>query len=312
MKTLQISLTLIDEQYARLTAQHEQSRLISERPIALESIQTLIKKSKTDFYNADPNPIEVGKQLYFWLDGEARWLSQALDQTREGLVLAIETVERLAHLPWETLHDRAGFLVMRSNPIVIVRQVEGVVNQRELPERSLQVMFMATDPEAPGETKLEFEREESDILDATRRLPMVLRVEESGSIEGLKDIWQRYHGTLDVLHLSGHATIREVKGENDQITYQPYFVTETLTGDRDEATADAIAQVLRFREPRLVFLSGCRTGEAGGHGAAPSFAEQLVNQGVPAVLGWGRSVGDRVAIVAAGALYERLATGERN
>ncbi|MBD2079796.1 tetratricopeptide repeat protein [Leptolyngbya sp. FACHB-17] len=309
MKTLQITLTLIDERHARLTAKQDQSPLISERSIALDDIQTLIKKSKTDFYMAEPNPVEVGKQLYFWLDGDDRWLGQALDQTREGLVLAIETAERLSHLPWETLHDRTEFLVMRSNPVVIVRQGEGVAKLRDLPERSLQVMFMATDPEAPGETKLNFEREEAEILDATRELPMVLRVEESGSIEGLKDIWQRYDGTMDVLHLSGHANIREVKQENGTIEYLPYFVTETQTGARDEATADKIAQVLKFREPRLVFLSGCRTGEAGGQGAVPSLAEQLIKQGVPAVLGWGRSVGDRVATVAAAVLYEKLATG---
>ncbi|KAM3098692.1 CHAT domain-containing protein, partial [Phormidesmis sp. 146-12] len=309
MKTLQITLTLVDEQHARLTAHRDQSRLLSERTIALNTIQTLIQKSKTDFYNADPNPIEVGKQLYFWLDGDDRWLNQALDQTSEGLVLAIEVAERLAHLPWETMHDRTGFLVMRSNPIVIVRQVLGVAKLRELPERSLQVMFMATDPELPGETKLEFEREEANILDATRSLPMVLRVEESGSIDGLKDIWQRYDGALDVLHLSGHANIREEKAENGQPQFVPYFVTETQTGEPDTATAETIAQVLKFREPRLVFLSGCRTGEAGGRGAAPSLAERLVNLGVPAVLGWGRPVGDRVATVAATVLYEKLATG---
>lgn len=89
----------------------------------------------------------------------------------------------------------------------------------------------------------------------------------------------------------------------------PYFVTETQTGERDEATADTIAQVLKFREPRLVFLSGCRTEKVGGQGAAPSLAEQLIKQGVPAVLGWGRSVGDRVATVAATVLYEKLANG---
>jgi tetratricopeptide (TPR) repeat protein/CHAT domain-containing protein len=309
MKTLQITLTLVDEQHARLTAQRDGSLLISERTIALDEIQTLIKKSKTDFYNADPNPVEVGKQLYSWLDGDDRWLAQALDQTREGLVLAIETQERLAHLPWETMHDRVGFLVMRSNPIVIVRQIDAVAPQRELPERSLQVMFMATDPEAPGETRLEFEREESEILDATRDLPMVLRVEESGSIQGLQDIWHRYDGELDVLHLSGHANIRTERSQSGEVQYVPYFVTETPTGERDEATAETIAQVLRFREPRLVFLSGCRTGESGGQGAAPSLAERLVLQGVPAVLGWGRPVGDRVATVAATVLYEKLASG---
>jgi hypothetical protein len=47
----------------------------------------------------------------------------------------------------------------------------------------------------------------------------------------------------------------------------------------------------------LVFLSGCRTGEA--QGDTVSMAEKLARLGVPAVLGWGRPVRDHSATQAA-------------
>jgi tetratricopeptide (TPR) repeat protein len=169
---------------------------------------------------------------------------------------------------------------------------------------------MATDPEAPGQQKLDFEKEEANILQATRGLAMTLRVEESGSLQGLQQIWQR-RADFDVLHLSGHANIAERTTASGDKTYVPYFVVESETGAREQATATQIAAVIRFRMPRLVFLSGCRTGESGGQGATPSLAEQLIAEGVPAVLGWGRPVGDRVATIAATVLYEKLAAGYR-
>ncbi|MBD0263207.1 MAG: tetratricopeptide repeat protein, partial [Tolypothrix sp. Co-bin9] len=59
----------------------------------------------------------------------------------------------------------------------------------------------------------------------------------------------------------------------------------------------------------LVFLSGCRTGEAASDGAVSSLAELLIEQGCRAVLGWGRPIADVVATQAAAYLYSKLATG---
>jgi hypothetical protein len=42
--------------------------------------------------------------LYNWLDRSDRWLQPLLDKyRREGIVLAIATSGKLAHLPWEVL-----------------------------------------------------------------------------------------------------------------------------------------------------------------------------------------------------------------
>ena len=64
-----------------------------------------------------------------------------------------------------------------------------------------------------------------------------------------------------------------------------------------------------FKYPRVAFLSGCRTGQAGDEGQVGSMAETLVRQGIPAVLGWGRPVLDSTGTMAAAHLYQRLAEG---
>ncbi|WP_258003757.1 tetratricopeptide repeat protein [Fischerella thermalis] len=91
----------------------------------------------------------------------------------------------------------------------------------------------------------------------------------------------------------------------------PHFVTETLTGEAYFASAADIAQELQFRLPKLIFLSGCRTGQAGNAGSVPSMAEELLQAGAKAVLGWGQSVLDLDAIAAAAALYQELSAGKQ-
>ena len=84
---------------------------------------------------------------------------------------------------------------------------------------------------------------------------------------------------------------------------------ENSEGGRADATAVELARSLPHR-PSLVFLSGCRTGQNAAHGEIRSLAEQMVEAGFGAVLGWGRPVLDQEATLAAGNLYQHLAAGE--
>jgi hypothetical protein len=104
-----------------------------------------------------------------------------------------------------------------------------------------------------------------------------------------------------VLHLTGHADHAK--------DGRPVFVLEDGEGRRADATALDIAKELPHRPP-LVFLSGCRTGQNVAHGEVRSLAEQLIEAGFRAVLGWGRPVRDTDATVAARHLYQQLAAGE--
>ncbi len=301
MDVLYIELHPSSETKVELRYQNLHSRGYETQILRISDIEDAIALAERDIYVSMPEPVAIGKKLFGWLDGDGRWLSRALaDCQGELLVLAIANLAKLPHLPWEVLHDREGFLIDRTYPkVVTVRWTKGEVVACEPADRPLRVMFMATDPEGV-EPRLNFEGEEGRILDATRGAALTLRVEESGCVSELKKTWRQYGANhFDVFHLTGHASIND-KGE-------PFFITETEKGERYDAKADDIADAFGFRLPRLVFLSGCRTGQAGEQGATPSMAEALLNLGLTAVLGWGRPIGDDVATLAAACLYESLA-----
>ncbi|MEM7535449.1 MAG: CHAT domain-containing protein, partial [Chloroflexota bacterium] len=321
---------------------------------------TVVRRSAM---TGDDALMRMGQQLYQWLDGEDRWLSGLLDGLRtasgtgagrsEGnvagtspVVLAINSSEHVSqgtsvvypsHLPWELLHDGSsptvhGYLVGRVHQPVIPVRVQQP--SPSLPQSSggptptsderLRLLFMASSP-LDSKPVLDYEREEALILTATERLALDLYVEESGNLAELGWLVQSWGSDqetyFDVFHLTGHADIR-AEG--------PRFLTEDLEGRSVWVDAQALRTAWP-RPPRLVFLSGCRTGEARASagssrentgqnngqnngqnitGGVPSLAESLVTLGVPMVLGWGRPVLDPEATRTAATLYEGLAAGQ--
>ncbi|MEH2328761.1 tetratricopeptide repeat protein [Nostoc sp.] len=304
MQTIRIQLRESTQETVELRYWLPQKNHYESRRLKLAEIANFLKQGERDYYKLLPNLSGIGRQLFFWLDGDGQWLSRGIDDCRgEGLVIAIDTDQKLAHLPWEVLHDGEDFLVKRVNPVVLpLRWIEKETEPLAVESRQLRVLFMATDPE-DVQPKLEFEQEEAKILADTRDFAVDLRVEESGCVSELGKVWSRYFNDFDVFHLTGHASIK------DEAPYTPYFITETEIGERHETTAAELADVFRFRFPKLVFLSGCRTGQAPDKGAVPSMAEALIAQGARAVLSWGRPVEDRTATAAAAHLYGKLAAG---
>ena len=147
---------------------------------------------------------------------------------------------------------------------------------------------------------LELEKEEDTIFDATKKLSLDIDVEDTGSLVGLGE-WLATN-KYDIIHISGHADL-EVNGE----PFLLYGKWRRVAGSRHISTTMGDAQ---FEHAKLVFLSGCRTGEAPNHVAALSFAHRLVAGHVPVVLGWGLPVSDIGARVAAEKLYFELSRGE--
>jgi len=305
---LHLDLKLAGDNYVELRYFFENPNQYEKRSLPLGEIADLIQVAEQDYYvRLAVDYTITGRKLYNWLDGSDRFLQQAINQYwREGIVLAIAASAKLAHLPWELLHDGNSFLVARMPAIVPVRWVSSDTRQLSIAgepaNRALNVLFMATSP-LGVEPVLDFEAEEGRILEATARQPLALVVEESGSLTELGYLIDDYGKEyFDVLHLTGHATITE-NGE-------PRFYTETETGDEYLASATDIAEKLQFRFPQLIFLSGCRTGQGAKSGAVPSLAEELLKLGAKAVLGWGQKVLDTDATAASATLYGALAAGK--
>jgi len=285
----------------------------TSRPLPLAEIEDVIAVMERDYYLPLPEDYALtGQRLYRWLDGSDRWLATTLRESREPLVaLAIAATGKLAHLPWEVLHDGTDFLVAKRRPTIVPLRWcspnpdDPIPLKREDPSgaqnRALNLLFMATAP-AGVQPELKFEDEEAHILSATAKQPLWLQVEESGCLTELGDLYGSYpNATFDVVHLTGHAAHTETA---------PIFLTETEIGTRHDATAADIAAVFGYRFPRLLFLSGCRTGQRMGRGDVPSLAEALIAEGADAVLGWGRPVLDTDGTAAAAALYQALAAAQ--
>ncbi|WP_248277324.1 tetratricopeptide repeat protein [Brasilonema octagenarum] len=243
-------------------------------------------------------------------------------QTSEAQGLNPETQRvalGLAHLPWELLHDGTGFLLERQDIAVLpVRSVQQRnTNVAGVQNRPLRLLFMATSPEDPRVSVLDYEREETNILQATKDQPLALIVEESGSVQELTNLVKSYEEDyFDVFHLTGHGIIytqeyfggllpkgRKIKD------YTPCFITEDEVGNVQLTTVEDLAKAFRGRFPRVIFLSGCHTGQVANRGTVPSMAQALVKMGAGVVLGWARPVYDRTGIIAAQAFYQALATG---
>lgn len=307
MKILYLDLKLVGDKYAEFRFFWDNPNDYQSRQLPLAEIAGLIDKAETDYYTRLPEDYATtGQALYNWLDGSDRNLQREIDKHwRSGIVLAIATTERLAHLPWEVLHDGKSFLVERKPAIVPIRWVkDGDCKQLTIEDapadRALNVLFMATSP-VGVEPELDFEAEEAQVLLATKRQPLCLTVEESGCLTELGSLLKDYdQGHFDVVHLTGHATF-----QNEE----PCFITETEFGEAQYSSAEDIATELQFQQPKLIFLSGCNTGYLKDKGKVPSMAEALLHRGATAVIGWGQRVRDIDATATSATLYQELSAG---
>ena len=244
---------------------------------------------------------QIGKRLFDLLNGDRQTLIRALSEAEaqgKKLQVILKGDGPASTLPFELLYHN-GFLVL--SQIHLIRRVSerGKKSEPVPKNRPLRLLLMACSP-LDVYPELEFEKEEDTIFDVTKDLPMEIEIEDSGSLEGLGE--RLATNKYDVVHISGHADI-DKNGE-------PFFLMEDDEGLRVQVTPSQLWEKLDLNLPRLVFLSGCRTGEAPEHVAAMSFAHHLVKGNVPAVLSWGLPVSDNGASFTAQKLYFELSRGE--
>ncbi|EGV27914.1 hypothetical protein ThidrDRAFT_4293, partial [Thiorhodococcus drewsii AZ1] len=248
--------------------------------------------------------LAIGREIFDWLDANG-WASGWAGGTGARL-LEIRVTDpgsplgrALLDAPWELLADRNGHLAGDAVQLFeLVRRIGPAAEPVKPIHSDLQVIFMAAAPE--GQKILDFEAEESAILEATRHLPLHLVVEESGTVEQL-GVRLDLDGPFEALHLSCHGDIHPERG--------PVLALEDVVGDL--ALADPGELVRSLGDPArtpLVFLSACRTAEQddGARGFEP-FVRELIRAGVPNVIGWDGSVYDTDAMAFAECLYRELA-----
>ena len=301
MKNFHLKIFPKTQEVPMLQFRDQDGTFIDERPLDRGEIERFSKEIDEEYGKVAPVLPSLGRALYSWVDGPTqRWLERVAHDP-EGLSLHIDVEERLRHLPWELMASGYSYLcASQLQPFTPVRRVTSNTRSNEIFNRPLRVLFMATSPEQVH-PELNFEEEEGMILRATRDPGIELIVEESGTLDGLEYLVKSFErGYFDVVHLSGHADVTKDG---------PSFVMENNLGLRQDATAEEIARAFVGMWPRLVFLSGCKTGQSPDQGGIPSMSEALVSAGAPAVLGWALPVGDIAASVLSSRLYSLLATG---
>src|ERR1043166_393099 len=302
MASFRLEIFAQTESRLRLRLFEGRDKLLDEREFDAIALADLLRDSEKYYEAGQGNLVALGQSLYEWLDGTAAaWIRQI--RSRGAVALYISVEERMRHLPWELLLDHGNFLcVDPAQPIVPIRSVGNAFDVKKPQNRPLRVLFMAASP-VDIKPALAFEQEESRILAATRKSGLELIVEESGTLEGLQErIDSLPENEIDVVHLTGHATMHRGR---------PVFLCESAEGRSHAVDAEEIAEIFvsSGRFPRLLFLSGCSTGQAADQGSLPSLSETLVRAGIPAVLGWSLPVGDQTATIAASELFDRLGNG---
>ncbi len=227
--------------------------LVGDRPLPTAEVDRFVSEVEASYKAVSPDLAALGRKLYAWLDGPTeRWLATAR-QGPPGLAIHIDGSERLRHLPWELIHEDGAFLcALPASPLTPVR-MPAAGRDTVQANRPLRLLLMACSP-LNVEPVLAYEREEAMIFDATRKPAVELEVEESGSLQGLTErIESVGAGYFDVFHLSGHADVKDGT---------PLFLMENDTGGLQPADAGAVATAFAGSWPSLVFLSGCKTGQA--------------------------------------------------
>src|SRR5271156_1081159 len=132
----------------------------------------------------------IGGEMFAWLD-ESGWASAwALGSGDRALEIRVRgnggvEEEALLDAPWELL-SRADGPPLAFDDIqlfIVARRIGAKAAPLEPRHGDLQLMFMAAAPE--GQNELDFEAEETAILEATRLLPMRVVVEETGALDFL-------------------------------------------------------------------------------------------------------------------------------
>ncbi len=261
------------------------------------ALPKLVAESLLGAYEYTP---ALGAALYQLLDGDNRYLARAREQARhngETLALHLSLDPALQDLPFELLHD-GHFLL--PGEMHLIRQAGDRGRDRMLApaNRPLKLLFIACSP-IDLDPVLDFEKEEETIFRATERLPIDIVVEDSGALAGLEE--KLGAEKFDIIHLSGHAELAKDGA--------PFFWMENDEGQARRVDPPALWRALRLNPPQMLFLAGCQTGQVDPNHATASFAQQMVGEGIPAVLSWGRPVYDLGATEAARHLYFELSRG---
>lgn len=254
----------------------------------------------------------LGTGLYRALfDGEiGRLLASSLDRAnlrdqRLRVRLRLADCEPLSNLPWELLYDEAnGRYLSLSERTPVIRYLDLPDAVRPLTVTGpLNLLVVLSSPSDYPE--LDIANEKYTIHQALD--PMVdsgrVRIEilETATFSELQDVLRA--GDYHVLHFVGHGGFDPARGGG-------LLAFQDASGHSRLVSAEELGTILHdHRSLRLVVLNSCDGARAGALDPYSGCAQNLVRQGIPAVIAMQFAITDQAAIAFSRTFYSALATG---
>jgi len=264
---------------------------------------------------------KLGKALYDSLFADRELLiafskaqGSANSDSNVRLRLQIEPIE-LATLPWETLHDGKDWLSTQST-IPLVRKLDLPETSKPLQKLqirgALRILFVGASPE--GLDSLEVEKTadnlETLLAESIKKKQIVFDKLLNATLEDLRqELLKDYH----ILYFAGHGSYKEIfldDGQGDVIKKEGKVIGREK-GDKVPVSAETLAQALKGKQTRLVFLAACETSKAPEGGRLlRGFAQDLAERSnLPAIVAMQYFISDMQANPLTTQFFAALAAG---
>lgn len=259
--------------------------------------------------------VRYGQKLYTDLFGEGfksrkfRNIFKKDNAIKDGVRIILQldsTASELWNIPWEYIHDGEQFIAIEGKHS-IVRRPAGLsqqsadkwANVRNIPQ-PLRILFVIADP--AGAAPLIIDQEINLILTAleSARQKDLVTIDyiEEGTLANIE--YALAENEYHVLHYTGHGAM--VQGGS-------CLLLEDMDGNPEPAFIRDLLPILKnYPSLRLVFLSGCQTGQIDETQATSGIATGLLEV-IPAVLAMQFSILDISAQVFTEAFYGAIGRG---
>ncbi|MGH7598229.1 MAG: CHAT domain-containing protein, partial [bacterium] len=290
-----------------------------------ERIEKQLPQWGQDLYKAALSDTVAAEALNAWkkkADGTERRFSvlvdsdppsNADDETRKA---TLEAASSMLALPWELLHDGAGYLFRGKHAVAVRRRLPNRAPQEVRPTSlPIRILLVSPRPEDESTTYIDHRVSAKPLVEAVERLGELatLTVLTPSTLSALRQELQRARDanqSYDVLHFDGHGLYDREHGLGALCFEDPK--------DRDKLghramqlvhAHDLTSDLRDYRIP-LIFLEACQSAKVEADPTA-SVAAKLLEQGVASVVAMSHSVLVETARRFVEAFYRKLASGSR-
>ncbi|MCG3157100.1 MAG: hypothetical protein DKINENOH_03731 [bacterium] len=269
-------------------------------PIAAEALQAWRKKAD-------------GAQRRFSVLVDSDPPAGADDDTRKATLAAASNV---LSLPWELLHDGAGYLFRGKNAVAVRRRLPNRAAQEVRPTSlPIRILLVSPRPEDKTTGYIDHRVSAKPLVEAVAALGdlAALTVLSPPTLAALRDELKRAseaNQPYDVVHFDGHGVYDREHGLGALCFEDPQDADKLHHRGMQLVHASDLAADLRDYRIPVVFLEACQSATVEADPTA-SVAAKLLECGVAAVVAMSHSVLVETARRFVEAFYRQLAAGSR-